>query len=193
MKSNYFIVPFLIVLMSSCNITISDIAQEQGTEGVEEICLLHGDTESWVRTGSPSLQRLCKGRFFHYHNNNDIVCTQFVMESGTNYGTIISGHITESVKDSIFLLADRKPLDSIFGPLQTLPCPFDTSSTTLGRPKDPMTNDHDFWDMIEKSKYHDFWILNINTSDVYGPFTFDEYLAKKKELGVPENLKLNCE
>ena len=47
--------------------------------------------------------------------------------------------------------------------------------------------------MIKDSQYHDYWILNMKTSDVYGPLTFDEYMVKKKELGVPKDLKLKYE
>jgi hypothetical protein len=34
---------------------------------------------------------------------------------------------------------------------------------------------------------------NQQTADVYGPLAFDQYLKKKIELGVPEELKLKCE
>ncbi len=59
---------------------------------------------------------------------------------------------------------------------------------------------------FEKSTFLQYWILdkkekNINIgynsirkrakySNVYGPFTKDEYLQKRKELGVPQDLKL---
>lgn len=182
-----------MILMSGCDMPLCEIAQEQGSEGVEEIRLFYGDTESWVPSMNPNYQHLRRGRFFHYHPNDDTVYTKFVMESGPDYGTIISGHIDESVEDSFFLLADRKPLDSVFGPLQTLPCPFDSNSTYLGRPNEPLTNYNDYWEMINNSQYHDYWILNMKTSDVFGPLCFDDYLKKKKELVVPETLKLKFE
>ena len=171
---------------------ICEIAQEQGSEG-EEIRLFHGDTEIMVPTMNPNYQRLCKGRFFHYHPHKDSVYTKFIMESGSGYGTIISGHIDESVKDSLFLLADRKPLDSIFGPNQTLPCPFDSNLTHYGRPRDPLTTWDEFWQIINSFQYHDYWIINLKTSDVYGPLSSEEYLIKKEELGVPKELKLKLE
>ena len=191
MNNNCLIIFLLMMLMSGCDMPLSEIAQEQDAESVEEIRLFHGDTESWVRTANPNYQRLCRGRFFHFHPKNDTVFTWFITESG--YGTIISGHVVESIEDSIFLLADRKPLDSIFGPLQTLPCPFDSSSTFFGMPKEPLTNCDDYWEMINNSQYHGFWILNMKTSDVYGPLSFDQYLIKKEGLGVPKGLKLKCE
>ena len=47
--------------------------------------------------------------------------------------------------------------------------------------------------MIEDSPIHLYWILNTKTADVYGPYSFDDYIRIKKELGVPETLKLKCE
>ena len=192
MKYSYCFIIFLL-LLNRCNMPLCEIAQEQGAEGVEEIRLFHGDTESLVRTGNPNLQRLCKGRFFYYHPNDDTVYSQFIMESGAGYGTIISGHIVESVMDRMYLLADRKPLDSVFGPLQTLICPFDSNSTFRGRPKEPLTNLNDYNAMIEKALYHDYWIINLETSDVYGPLSIRDYLLKKDELGVSKEIKLSCE
>ena len=191
MKQYYIII--VLIILTGCGVSYDEIAQEQGSEGAEEICLFYGDTESWVPSGNPNFQHLLKGRYFHYHPNDDTTYTWFITELRSGYGTIISGHIAESVKDSIFLLADRKPLDSVFGPLQTLPCPFDSNSTFLGRPKEPLTNYDDYWRMVKDSQYHDYWILNLKTSDVYGPLTFDQYLTKKEELGVPKGLKLKCE
>lgn len=48
-------------------------------------------------------------------------------------------------------------------------------------------------DSNEKTKVFYFWIINKQSSGVYGPFVSDEYENKKKELGVPESLKLKCE
>lgn len=193
MKYYSILLFILISLLVSCSLPLDEIAQEQASEGVEEICLFYGDTECWVCTGDPAIQQLSKGRYFHYHPTDDTVFTLFVMELRSGCGTIISGHIVESVKDGTFLLADRKPLDSIFGPLQTLPCPFDSSSTFLGRPKEPLSDYDDHWDMIHNAQYHDYWILNLKTSDVYGPLVFDQYLKKKEELGISDGLKLKCE
>ena len=192
MKTNLITLVLVLLLMNSCDYHLRDIAQEQGAEGVEEICLFHGDTQAWVRTGNPDIQRLCKGRYFHYHDG-EATRTRFITESGAGYGTIVSGHIAESVYDSVFLLADRKPLDSIFGLLQTLPCPFDSNSTYRGRPYDSCTNIKDRERQLRESPIHDFWIIDQKTSDVYGPMSFDDYLAKKKELGVPSTLRLKCE
>lgn len=48
-------------------------------------------------------------------------------------------------------------------------------------------------DLSYKTKVHFYWIINKNNSEVFGPLTFDEYMVKKKDLGVPKDLKLKCE
>lgn len=38
-----------------------------------------------------------------------------------------------------------------------------------------------------------YWIIDMKTLDVNGPFDYEEYLRKRKELGVPNKLQLECE
>ena len=184
-------IPILVVL-NGCFGSYREIGQEQAEEGFEAICLFHGDTKGWLKSGNPNVQHQCKGCYFHFHPNDDTVYTWFIAEPGAGYGTIISGHIAENVRDSVFILADRKPVDSIFGHYQNVPLPFDSTSFYWGRPKEP-TNYNDVWEMLLESPIHDFWIINQNTSDVYGPMSFEQYLAKKKDLGVSEKLQLKYE
>lgn len=47
--------------------------------------------------------------------------------------------------------------------------------------------------MLEESPIHQYWIIVKTTADVYGPFSYEDYLKMKKELGVPETLKLKRE
>ena len=49
------------------------------------------------------------------------------------------------------------------------------------------------FDLKQKTAVYYYWIINKNTSEVFGPLAFDDYLTKKKELGVSEKLKLKCE
>ena len=48
-------------------------------------------------------------------------------------------------------------------------------------------------DLKHKTAVYYYWIINKNNSEIFGPLTFDDYLKKKKELAVPETLKLKCE
>jgi len=45
-------------------------------------------------------------------------------------------------------------------------------------------------EVFEKSTYKQYWIIDKRTDDIYGPFKWDEYMKKRKELGVPKELKL---
>ena len=44
--------------------------------------------------------------------------------------------------------------------------------------------------MLPDPGVFDYWILDTRTPIVYGPFTLDEYTAKRTELGVPNRIKL---
>lgn len=186
------IIPVLFCVIVSCNLQRSTdtLVCEQGTEGYDEIILLNGDTMfAMPYPNGTGYWPLRRGKFYNFRTGTDNEKAFFVTEEGF----VIAGHIDNYVKTDSFLLADRKPLDSIFGPSQTLPCPFDSSSTYRGRPYDSCTNLKDRERQLRESHIHDFWIIDQKTSDVYGPMSFDDYLAKKKELGVPSTLRLKCE
>lgn len=192
MKRFICIIPVLFCVIVSCNLQRSTdtLVCEQGAEGYDEIMLLNGDTMFAMPYPDGSGYRpLRRGKFYNFRAGTDNEKSFFVTEGGF----VIAGHIDNYVKTDSFLLADRKPLDSIFGSLQTLPCPFDSSSTYLGRPYVNYTNRKDRERQLRESPIHDFWIIDQKTSDVYGPMSFDEYLAKKKELGVSPTLRLKCE
>ena len=191
-KCLMYFIPFLLCFFISCNLDRSTetLVCEQGTEGYDEIILLNGDTIFSMPYPDRSESRpLRRGKFYNFRAGTDNEKAFFVTEGGF----VIAGHIDNYVKTDSFLLADRKPLDSIFGSLQTLPCPFDSSSTYLGRPYVNYTNSKDRERQLRESPIHDFWIIDQKTSDVYGPMSFDDYLAKKKELGVPPTLRLKYE
>ena len=191
-KCLIYSIPFLLCFFISCNWgrSTDTLVCEQGTDGYDEIILLNGDTMFSMpypeRSGYRPLRR---GKFYNFRAGTDNEKAFFVTEGGF----VIAGHIDNYVKTDSFLLADRKPLDSIFGSLQTLPCPFDSSSTYLERPHVNYTNRKDRERQLRESPIHDFWIIDQKTSDVYGPMSFDDYLAKKKELNVPNELKLKSE
>jgi len=57
------------------------------------------------------------------------------------------------------------------------------------RPNEPLYFDKAI-KKIKNSKIHMYWIIKHKTNDCYGPFKWDEYMKKRKELGVPKELKL---
>ncbi len=98
----------------------------------------------------------------------------------------IKPYILDYVFDSTFILAVQRPWDSIPN-IRTM------------KLKDAEL-------AFENSKFKQYWILNkkdesvysydiINKtskySNVYGPYTIDEYLKKRDSLKVPQRLKLN--
>ena len=38
-----------------------------------------------------------------------------------------------------------------------------------------------------------FWIIDVQKDKILGPYSLDEYIKKRKALGVPEELKLKLE
>ena len=41
------------------------------------------------------------------------------------------------------------------------------------------------------SKYNQLWILKIKNDSLFGPFSKEEYLKKRQEIGVPKNFKID--
>ena len=44
---------------------------------------------------------------------------------------------------------------------------------------------------IFESNFNQFWILKVKNDSLLGPFQKAEYLKKRKEIGIPDNLKIN--
>lgn len=100
---------------------------------------------------------------------------------------IINMEILEFTFDSTFVVASQRPWD-----VPDIP---NIKNMTL--------NERD--EAFENSKFLQYWIINkkqkseysfdsINKlakySNVYGPFKKEEYIQKRKELGVPKSLKI---
>ena len=92
-----------------------------------------------------------------------------------NNTVIINSHITGFNFDSIFIIAEQKPIDLIL-------------QETYNNPKMDLKKRKK---LFEESLLRLYWVINKNESQVYGPFKKEEYLQKRKELGVPPELKLN--
>lgn len=162
--------------------------KEQGVEGFDEIVLYNGDT----LCVPPHLKNydnapLQKGMFIHYHISDDSIRVFFAAE-GTS---IIRAPVHEYVKDSSYMLIDQKPMDSVFG--KYIRKYYNDTNYYVMREYDTVSNYKNHKLMMENSKIHSYWIVGIKTADVYGPLTFDKFEEKKKELRVPESLKLQSE
>ncbi len=99
--------------------------------------------------------------------------------------SLIDEYIDDAVDNKEFILVDQKPLDSIFGKIEEQY--INDKIDHVGRKIFPMK------ELINESNIHQYWIIRKKLDYVYGPFRKEEYILKKKELGVPDNLKLKFE
>lgn len=193
LKKIFFLIVFLLQLVSfqSClrsTRSTDTFITEQGEGGFTEIVLFNGDTlcvPEHLRNRENAPKR--KGMIIHFHIADDSL-RDFFAEEETG---IIHPHVHEYVKDSSFMLIDQKPLDSILG--KYIRIYYTESNYYSIREHDTVDNIDDLFLMIMNSNIHCYWIICVKTADVYGPYSYNDYMAKKKELGVPEQLKLTCE
>lgn len=184
-KITIFFAAIIMVLLVGCNRPKYNVYCYQNEQGFNEIMLIKGDTIGW------NFNQYMEGKYYHYHKGDTIV-THFVF-SGDSWihGTVISGHISDYIQDDSFLLADKKPLDSILG--KYIRIVTKNNNVYSRREYDTINKYGANVKMLEESPIHQYWIIVKTTADVYGPFSYEDYLKMKKELGVPETLKLKRE
>lgn len=194
----FLLITWLFTTISFIGCDKPRIVVENDTEGFDVVKVFGSDTIcriSWEghtaiidSTGEPR-----EGRFFDYHKD-DTIFTRFICCDRTYGGKIVDGHIDEFIFDSVFLLADQKPVDSILGKyIRIYLDDEDSSNYYLRRQYDTCRNYTDKMSMLHISHIHQYWIINKTSLDVYGPFSYDEYLHMKKQLGVPPTLMLKKE
>jgi hypothetical protein len=161
-------------------------------ENCEAVYLYKGDTVFWAQTGNPNCVIEKKGKFFHYHEGN-VLKTKFVWCDTWTSGTIIRGHIVDYIRNSDFLLSEQKPIDIILGEENTY-----YNDEGFGgysqRENDTIHQFDAYWGTLnDNNTANKYWIIVINSADVYGPLSYEEYLDMKKKLMVPSTLMLKCE
>ena len=99
---------------------------------------------------------------------------------------MIESKIINYAHDSIFILASQRPWSSILGR--------DTMTYSESNKAFENSTFKQYWiiDKIKECRNIGFDSLNniARYSNVFGPYSKEEYLIKRKELGVPEELKL---
>lgn len=186
--TKHIIISLLFISFLSCSRSTDTFIKELDEEGYYEIQLLNGDTfcvPQHLKNYDNAPEE--KGMFIHYHEPDNSITDFFAVEETS----IISSHIQEMVKNDTIMLLDQKPIDSVFG--EYFKISNNNTDYLFRRKYDTVNNSKDRWLIMENSNIHSYWIIVIKTADVYGPLTFDQYLTKKEELGVPNDLKLKCE
>ena len=99
---------------------------------------------------------------------------------------MIESKIINYAHDSIFILASQRPWSSILG-RDTM-----TYSESNKAFENSTFKQYCIIDKIKECRNIGFDSLNniARYSNVFGPYSKEEYLQKRKELGVPEELKL---
>lgn len=191
MKTICYIITFAFVLLSlsSCNHYNIGVDASDEEPGYNAVLLYRGDTI--MCSPSNTNQEEFTGKCFHYHEG-DSVRTEFLLSRSWRYATIIKGHIVDYSRNDDYLLIDQKPIDSILG--EYITHYYDDGSFWYEmREYDTIGNYKKKMKMIEDSPIHQYWILNIKTADVWGPFSYEKYLDMKKQLGIPPTLMLKAE
>lgn len=186
MKNTIKIAVLSIIICSSCEgmfWNYDGFIKSSDTEFGNCILLDKSDTtafHSWP-SGSKTAQ---KGVFIKYHRKEK-VDTLFIW----NGATVIDSHVLKVRWDSLFILVDQKPLDSIFGKYDTR---MKSDSSMYGRPFNPH-NARDMENKLRKSNVHCYWIIVKRSNDVFGPLSKEEYLRKRVSLSIPKELELKIE
>lgn len=173
---------FILTCFYSCEMLDKDYGGYVLSENPEygnELALSFYDTSAYHQweNGSRSLH---KGVFLKYVYDNKID-TLFVWEGST----VIEAHINDIKYDNNYIIVDQKPLDSIWGPI--------INADYAPIRKKQFENARDAINFLENSNIHNLWIINKDLKKVYGPFTKQEYLQKRKELRIPAELQLDFE
>ena len=193
MKTRFFIITFSILAFISCNHTNGydfGVGKSDTHPFCVDVHLVKGDSIMWSPTSNNQDEVL--GTFFHYHNE-DSVRTEFIWSDTWYYASIIRGHIVDYTCDGDFLLADQKPIDSILGKEITLYSK-DGRYSYSRREYDTVNQYDAYWRMLDNSPViHQYWIMVVKTADIYGPFSYEDYLEVKQQLGVPPTLLLKRE
>ena len=189
-KITILLAAITMILLVGCN-RPRIVVENDDTEGFDIVKVYRGDTVCPIiwqgntavvdSTGNPR-----EGRFFYYHEKDSIV-KKFICCDKTYAGEIITGHVDDYISDSTFLIVDQKPVDVIFG---THYYDGEYHST---RKYDTTGNMWERKIILDLSKIHHYWIVNKQTHDVYGPFSYEEYIDMKQKLGIPQNLMLKWE
>ncbi|RLD60819.1 MAG: hypothetical protein DRJ01_09030 [Bacteroidetes bacterium] len=179
-KYIYFYI--VVIFIFSCNSKSpyfgSGYELSENTEYGEDIVINRSDTTSYHDWGN-GRKTLQKGVLVKFHRPNNKIDSFFIWKGSS----VISSYINEVKLDSLYIIVDQKPLDKIWGK-------YFTDNNNVYRRLNKSGNSALAIKKLKESKVHNYWIIDKQTGDIYGPMNLEEYLQKRKELGVPKELKL---
>lgn len=195
MNKDLFVLIVIALFLIGCNRFPNNFSIGVGRsdfENCNDVHLCNGDTISWAQTGDSCCYFESEGKFFNYHQK-DTVRKKFVISDSGIYGTIIRGHVVDYSRNGKYLLVDQKPIDSILGKEITIYSK-DGRYSYSRREYDTVNQYDAYWRMLDNSPViHQYWIIVIKTADVYGPYSYKDYLNMRQQLGVPPTLILKCD
>lgn len=173
----------VLVLSSSCNQYKSEhngyfISEEP--ELGDRLAIEREDTSFWRFVGVDNKKRILqKGVILKYHLPDGTIDKQY----SWGEGSVVGGCIVKYGVDDTFFIVEQKSLDDIFGKIKIV-------GNEVIRDKMPSTV-NEMRVMLNKCDCSKYWIVNIKTDDIYGPFSLDEFISNRKKLGVSTQLRLN--
>lgn len=115
------------------------------------------------------------GMFLKYHDTNSID-TLFIWFDTV----VIESHINNVKFDSNYITIDQKPLDLIFGRIES-------DNFNPYRTNWP-GNLQDAQRMLQESPIHRYWIINKGTKEIRGGYKKEMFDSICKELKIPQEL-----
>lgn len=174
---NLIYVILLFTIFSACSRGTNDyggFAIELDTEFGKHLKLTLADTlgEHYWEDGAVTKH---EGMYLEYHGITDID-TLFVWLDAI----VIESHINKVKSDSNYITIDQKPLDLIFGKIES-------KNLNPHRANWPGNVD-DAKKMLNESPTHRYWIINKNTKEIYGGYKKEVFDTIFKELKIPQEL-----
>lgn len=131
-----------------------------------------------ISAADTDTERKKKAVLVTFHNDPDKVDSLLLGRGAI----IIESFVNNVIHNSDFVLVDQKPLDSV------CECNEQCIQEKYKGRSDLNTYNH-CKGALENSTFHQYWIIKKNVNQIYGPLSKEKFLQKRKELGVPEELK----
>ncbi len=170
---------FLAVSCNQSNKKNNGYMLSEEPEFGDNLIIDREDTSFYRYVGSNNEKKILqKGVVLKYHSLDGKVDRVYSWGGGE----VVGSCIVKYGIDETFFLVEQKSLDDIFGELNSV-------GDMLIRDKKP-SKIIEMRRMLNVCNCSKYWIINKKTDDIYGPFNLDEFIEKRKELGVSNKIIL---